>query len=399
MSKKSYLVIFFVANFIIRFLLSLLTFNRDILNHIVWTESILRQGLIGFYERNFSPWAPANYPPLANLFFFISHKLYLLFNLGSKNNNLLASFYKLPLGLADMVIAFYLYKIGSQKSFRQGIYFILLFLFNLGLLYNSVLWGQLESLMAMFCLLSLISFYREKKIFGVIFYTLALLTKQSAVFFLPIFLVLFIKQIKTQEKIISLSLIYSINAFLLSLFADKFSFIKPITFYFKILAGQPHQHLASVNAFNWWFLLGKNQISDQIIFLGINYRQYSFLLVFLFSIPVLWFCFLKPKEKRLWYAVSLLGFIGFLFLTRMHERHLYPALVFLIPFINSVKKFVLYIVVSLLYFLNQFFVWQELMAKPTLITINLGKIFSLSTILIFLYYYFTYFKAIAKKQL
>lgn len=398
MSKKSYLVIFFAAAFIIRFFLSLKTFNRDIFNYIIWTESILKQGLSGFYERNFSPWAAANYPPLANLFFLVSHKLYLLFNFRG-NNNLLASFYKLPLLMADVVIVFYLYKIGSKKSFKEGIYFMLLFLLNLGLFYNSVFWGQLESLMTMFCLLSLIFFYRQKKILGIIFYTLALLTKQSAVFFLPIFLILFIKQTNYREKIIGLGLIYFISAFLFSLFTDKFSIIKPITFYFKILGGQPHQHLASVNAFNWWFLLSKNQISDQIIFLGINYQHYSFLMVFLFSIPVLWLCFLKPKEKRLWYAASLLGFIGFLFLTRMHERHLYPALVFLIPFIDSTKRFIFYIMVSLIYFFNQFFVWQELMAKPTLTTINLGKFFSLLTIVIFLYYYFTYFNGIAKKQL
>jgi len=402
MKKKTYFKILIILILIlgVRFLMSLKDFNRDLVNHMVWTESMFKEGLKGFYSRDYSPWALANYPPLANFLFLFSHKLYLWLNINWQGNNLLASFYKLPLLIADVIIAFCLFAIGKDSgNNKKGVLFALFFLVNLALAYNSVFWGQLESLLTMFCLLSLIFFYKKSKIFAFLFYALALLTKQSALFFLPIFLILVIKKTSLKEKIFGFSLMYFLTVFLFSFFIRKNYFISPFLFYFKTIGGQLHQYLASVNAFNFWFFLGLNKSTDIQIFLSLTYRLWSIILTGFFLTPVLILFYFKSGFKRCLFATMLLSFAVFVFLTRMHERHLYSMFIFLIPFIDSFKKFLIYAAISVIHFLNLYLVWQEFLAEPSVKIVTIGRFLSLFTIIIFAYYYLSYFIKVSKKQL
>ena len=73
--------------------------------------------------------------------------------------------------------------------------------------------------------------------------------------------------------------------------------------------------------------------------------------------------------------------------------------VFLIPFIDSFKKFLIYAVISIIHFLNLYLVWQEFLAEPSVKIIAIGRFLSLFTIIIFAYYYLSYFIKVSKKQL
>jgi len=46
------LALFLAIVFIIRFYLSTLQFNRDMVNHMVWSKSMIEEGLKGLYLRN-----------------------------------------------------------------------------------------------------------------------------------------------------------------------------------------------------------------------------------------------------------------------------------------------------------------------------------------------------------
>jgi len=392
------LALFLAIVFIIRFYLSTLQFNRDMVNHMVWSKSMIEEGLKGLYLRNYSPWAQANYPPLANLLFLASHKIYLAFNINSPTRDVLAVFYKIPLLIADIVMAVLLFKLGYKKlNLQKGLIFLLLFITSVGLIYNSVFWGQIENLMTMFCLLSLLFFYKKEKILAFIFYVLALLVKQSALFFAPVFLTLVLKKTSLKEKLLGFILFYILFVFSFSFFIDKDYLTYPFLFYFENVQGQ--QPWVSVNAFNFWFLLGLNKVSDSQLWLNLSYQKWSVILMALINLPVLMVFFLKPVLRRAIYVTAILSLTSFLFLTRMHERHFYPALVFLIPLIISFKKTIFYIVLSLIHFLNLYLVWGEYLAQPTDKTLLIGKVLSLFSLLIFSYYYLNYWLNLNKDKL
>ncbi len=395
MTKKiswQFLLIFSILG--IRFYLSTIDFNADFFNHYYWARSLVNFGFKGFYERDFSPWAKANYPPLANFFFWLSHKTHLSLGLDINKAKLLAAFYKIPVLVADVFIALLLFKQRMGKRIKNFHFkAALLFLLNIGLIYNSVFWGQLESLVTLFCLFSLISFFQEKKILPFIFFSLALLTKQSCLFFIPIFFVFVLNKTNLKEKLIGFSLMFCILIFSFSFFINDDYFLYPIKFFLNTSGGQKHQYWASANAFNFWFLLGLNKLTDKTIIFGFSLRFLGFFMVSILTLPLL-YVFLKKKRKIVDYykLTARLAFLSFIFLTRMHERHLYSALVFIIPEINSLLSLILYILISSVHFLNLFLVWGEYLAQPSFKTIFFGKILGLIIISIFLYFYLDFFK-------
>ncbi|MEK6882180.1 MAG: hypothetical protein AABY22_21360 [Nanoarchaeota archaeon] len=80
MKKFSFLIYFFI--FGIFFVMSLPYYSGDVKNHVIWAQSILDQGIVGFYERYFHDYAFQSYPPISTGLFVVSLGLYnLLYNL------------------------------------------------------------------------------------------------------------------------------------------------------------------------------------------------------------------------------------------------------------------------------------------------------------------------------
>jgi Gpi18-like mannosyltransferase len=397
-NKKTFLIVlFFLIVFFLRVWISSFKFNRDFFNHLNWVKSILQQGFTGFYQRDFSPWAQANYPPAANLLFWLSHKFFLFLGFTAEKTSMLATFYKLPVLIADIVIAAVLYQ-ATKGTFKKKFLVVGLFLFNLGLIYNSVFWGQLENIVGLFCLLSLVYFFQTKKSFAAFFYGLGLLTKQSATAFLPVFLILLHKKNSLRKVLKAVLIIFLLFIVFFSLFAEDNFLLFPWRFYYQILQGQPHQYLASVNGFNFWFLVGQNKVLDSSLFLGMSYRWLGLIIVGILIAPLLFSLWKKPAEKRAFYVSALVFYISFLFLTRMHERHFYSALIFLLPVLNSLLDFLGYVIVSIIYFLNMHFVWMEKMADPQQLTILQGRVMAGIILVVFCYYYISYFVKIYKDK-
>ncbi len=393
--KKKYkkLLIYLIVGsviLVIRYILSLRKYNLDILNHAVWTEKALADGLKGYYKRIYSPYAEANYPPFANLLFYLSHKTYRMLGYSGGLNNLLAAFYKIPLIIADLIIVFLLFNIFKNKKKKFKKYFYpFFFLINIALVYNSVYWGQLESVITLFCMLSLYFLFKEPNLLAYVFFALAVLTKQTALVLTPLFFLLSLKKLNIKKTIVGMGIIYLIIFIFFIPFTGKIDFFYPVRFYLQTSGGQLHQNQATVNAFNFWFLLGQNKISDSTtLWKLIDYRLVSILICLLFFLPILIKVYnKKPKIISVFKAAGLLFYIVFLFLTRMHERHLYPALAFLIPGLNSIISLLLYVIISFIHFFNMDFVWQEMMADPIPSTIFKGKIMAGILLAMFVYFY------------
>jgi Gpi18-like mannosyltransferase len=95
-------------------------------------------------------------------------------------------------------------------------------------------------------------------------------------------------------------------------------------------------NVLSLRAWNAWWLLqeaaaGGNFIADDVAFLGpLTLRHVGFLVTGLCSLVIVWRIVEDPRPRTLWLglAASVLAF--FSFMTQMHERYAYAALILLV---------------------------------------------------------------------
>jgi len=349
---KWYYWILILLLFAVRFFVSTLSYNNDMNNHFSWVNSIKQNGLMGFYERDFSPFAKANYPPLINESFWVSDRIFE--KSGLDDTKIKAALYKTP-AVATETIAIVLLGLVFSP------WILLVLLINPGIFYNTLLWGQTEDLMAGFIVFCLYFTFREKAYLSWLMFLVALLVKQSALIFLPMILLINCKQFKIKANIYPLLLCIVLFAlFFIPYYAGDF-LVGAFKFLITESQGQIHQAQASVNALNFWYLIGQNQVADSRQFLGLSYRTIGIILTGLAYIHLMYLAMKRKLDlKKSLILVGLVNFAVCMFMTRVHERHLLPTLIFIVPVIlSSYYGLSIYIVTSLISFYNLYLIWQE----------------------------------------
>ncbi len=358
MTKK--LIYLVLLALLIRLALVYFQFSGDIRNHLAWGESVINAGTFGFYGRHFSGFNDANYPPLTIFVFAIFRYLYQIcnqfiiwqnFNLKFLPSfliplfaslNMQAAFMKIPAILADLGIGYLIFKLTKKK------FFVFLYLFNPAVIYVSTVWGQIESLPIFFLLLSF--FFLPKRYYLSHFaFVLAVLSKQTALWLLPVYLVVWYRRggLKTLLRGLTLQAI----VFVLFYFPFTLS-LNPFSLYLATLAGS--STLASDQAFNfWYFLFSGRRIEDSTLLLGISVRLWSLVLLAISGLSV---CFWLWKKKiTAASALFWISVVAFFWQTRVHERHLAPAIVFLLVTDYPKKwKILFYFLLSAYYMYNLF---------------------------------------------
>ena len=226
--------------------------------------------------------------------------------------------FKLPAMLADLGTGFLIYKIVSRtKNDKMGLVFSSLYLFNPAIFGNSSLWGQVDSLTAFFSLFSLY-ILPSNYLLSAVSLAVGTIIKPQAAFILPAILYLFIKSNKKLYEY----LIFGISG--LSLFVLGFipfqNTSNLIQFILSRLTVSSSQYqYGSVNAFSFWGIFGFWKPDTITFWVGLSI---AIILLVVVTIMVL---IKKPKQgEYLLAGLSLL--ITYMFLTRMHERHLLPVL-------------------------------------------------------------------------
>lgn len=307
--------------FVIRFFFSTLGYNADIDNHQAWIKSVERDGWSGLYQRDMGTYAAVNYPPLALYSFILTEKAYQTIPENWRSENLHAAYYKLPGLLADLLIG---YLLGVYMSWRAAWIFWL----NPALWYNSVVWGQIESLSALTGILIILAVIGRKTALMIFMSAVAILTKQNVLPLLPIVLW---GMWDLRPKI---TRIIAITCMAGGMILLAYSPMIPggenpaeyiVTNYLATIGGQSHQHLASVNALNFWYALGQNNVSDMQV------REISWMMSVI-GIAIAWWILKQPGGKRYqkyWRATCVISLWTFIFATRMHERHSYMMIAYL----------------------------------------------------------------------
>ncbi|HTY56148.1 MAG TPA: phospholipid carrier-dependent glycosyltransferase, partial [Candidatus Binataceae bacterium] len=125
-----------------------------------------------------------------------------------------------------------------------------------------------------------------------------------------------------------------------------------------------YYHETSVNAFNFMALLGGLRVSDSTTLMGVSYFTIGMSLLTLLFVWIGYLIWQKTEPERLNLGILLALFGSFMFAPRMHERYLYPALVFIIPLVVETPILgVALAVMSLTFLVNLAYVMHILNAK------------------------------------
>lgn len=375
-----------IAGLILRLLLIFLDFSFDVNNHILWGEETVTYGFSGFYEKpgyqTFATLYP-NYPPLIIFLFSLCYLLYeavfsviwwINLNIPAfpsgvipfmESRNALAGFMKIPGIIGDLGVAYlvYLFTLKIMKKKQLALGSMQLVLFNPVFFYTSSLWGQIDIVPIMFLLWSIyVLLYKPQKIWSGVLFTCAILSKQTAVIYIPIYVYLVIKTVKPKEsaKIVSITLLLTWLSFLPFYKSGNILFFPFRIYLEKILfvSGIP---FISNHAFNFWGLVSQwKDIPDTQMFLGVSYKFWGYSLagILLLSIFIRYIRS-KLSAEYILLVFLLWNFTVFQFFTRMHERHFLPVVIFLILLIwkNTKYKYIFYIL-SLFHFVNLFHNWS-----------------------------------------
>ncbi|MGC7871429.1 hypothetical protein ACPUYX_07830 [Desulfosporosinus sp. SYSU MS00001] len=298
----------------------------------------------------------SDYPPL---YIYI---LYLIGKIGSLKA--MSAYYtillKLPSILADIITALLLFKLACKYlSAELSTMVAAFYIFNPAVFVNSTIWGQVDSFFTLLIVTAVVLLMERKLVYAAIFFTSSVLMKPQGIIFLPILFFELVRQksLKSIGKVLISGLLTAITIILpFSLQQNPLWIVKLFT---STLGEYPY---ASVNAFNFFYLLGANYKKDTSPFLFLNYHSWGLIFIVLVTL-LAWFVFAKGKKESFLSVSALILISGvFLFSASMHERYLFPAAALaLLAFIYTKDKrfMLLSIGVSVTGFVNTYLILYQ----------------------------------------
>lgn len=383
--KDRFLIILIILGFLIRLiLLPLPGFKIDTDAWFAWAIRLNQVGFARFYSdqiwTNYTP----GYLYILKFLGFIK----ITFNLP---DNLFYLILKLPSIIAEVILGIFLYQQLGKKASLWARISLVLVLLNPALIFNSAIWGQIDGLVSLLMLLSIYFMFQQKIISSSILLGLAFLIKPQTIGLLPVFILFLIKNFSLKNCLNIFIPVFT-TIFVLSL---PFFTTHPfgITQLFSKMIGD--YSYTSLFAYNFWGAIGF-WINDNTYWNNLSYHWWGYMI---YSVYWALITYLFLKQKLSIYSLATFAMLSFFFLpTRVHERYLYPGIIFLIILVGIYRSKVLLVLTnlfSLVHFLNLYYVYvyynefysklPKVLYNPFLYNLldNKGKILSLISTIIF----------------
>ncbi|HEY8283583.1 MAG TPA: glycosyltransferase 87 family protein [Chloroflexota bacterium] len=273
-----------------------------------------------------------------------------------------ALLYKLPAMAADVATVVLLYVVGKRWGYAGAGYLAALsYAFNPGIIFNSSRWGQVDSIPALFMVVALVLLIESRPVLFGIALALSIVCKPTALILVPLCLVVLLRRGRYKDVMSAcVSGLVTVAVVFFPFIPPRTNPIEFIHHLYTALSGE--YPFLTLNAFNLWLLVQGHValLSDSATIMGVPCAVAGWVL--LAGLAAL-ACIAAARRTNLlddveWprtalpaAAVVLLGF--FILLTRMHERHLLPALPMLAMTCVIWPRFWLpYCWLSFAYFLN-----------------------------------------------
>ena len=311
----------------------------DFSSWVQWGEDLYAHGFAHFYERVHTDRLPGGILNLLWVLAFTRHTFPFL------SNELL---YKLPSHIAEMVLAYLIFRhVATHWGRERAVVASALYFFNPFTWFISSVWAQMDAVQALLLVLTLQWYLRGYVVLSGIVFAYAFLFKPHSVVIAPLLLVIsWLRRSSLRSFIFEISL--GTLSVLGMLWSSSFPFLvgrlvslRPISFFTfwteplrfvweRYVVAYDLFPYTSLNAFNIWNALAGNWQPDSVQFLGVSYRFWGVALFLLFSGTLL---VLLVTSRRRSFTVSpthyyvsaaLLVLFAFTFLTRAHDRHIFP---------------------------------------------------------------------------
>lgn len=407
LTKYQAIIIVSALVILIRFMLIFTpSFEMDMNTWKAWASRLVEVSPINFYSPDYF----SDYLPGYLYILWIIGVIYkIIFFNSSFNSQNFEFLLKFITTLFDLLTAWYIFKIVSTKNNSWASFTSLVYILNPAVIFNSSIWGQVDGVVTFFMVFSTYSLLiLEKPAHWSLAMAIAFITKPQSLAIFPVMLIYLLKNTAARKLYIRLSffilliLIISLPFFLENPFFGLLSALQNAT------AQYPY---TSVYAINFWSLIGW-WIPDNQLFLSTPYQLWGYIL-FLISLILILYPLIKTNRKILYFfAMALLIFSFFLFLTRIHERYLFPLFAFLIittGLMKSKSLLLIYIAISVIHLINLWYVYyyynviynnQNFLGNLFFDFIaNIIPLLSLTSIGIFVILLAKYFKIISSKNL
>jgi Gpi18-like mannosyltransferase len=250
-----------------------------------------------------------------------------------------------------------------QRFFKQEIPYTFL-LFNVAYLFNSIYWGQVDSIPTNLAFLAIIIACYTPVAAAVLF-MLALCTKLQAIIFTPILIILYLYRIKSIRQLLMVLLAMAVTLTIVVLpFAVKGKLPQLQHVLTSAVGFYPH---LTQGAFNFWLLVTKDapNIDDSLKVGGLSYKHWGLILFSVTTGTMLLTFFFRMLRLRLeklemndntqnlmFLCGGAIALFFFYFTTEMHERYSHPMVIFFFFYSILSRNYLLYIVASLAYLIN-----------------------------------------------
>jgi Gpi18-like mannosyltransferase len=327
-------------------------FNVDVGDYQAWAGQMATAGPAPFYHPGFF----CDYPP---------GYIYALWVVGlvgqavGATGNAYRIIIESPAIIADFALALLMYAFVRRGS-RPAMAFaaMLMVALNPALLFDTVVWGQSDSVITFVMLLSIVAILGRQYEIGWGLAAIAVLVKPQGLMLLPVIGVWtmletdFATWIRSGVALLAVAII-GIAPFQIG---HQWNWI--IELYTSTAA---YYHETSVNAFNLMALIGGLRQSDSGTFAGISYFALGMSLLVPLYAFIAWILWQGRTPARLVFASFLAIFGFFMVAPRMHERYLYPAIALALPLaLEAPEMLVVFVIISLTCLINLAYVLHAL---------------------------------------
>lgn len=312
-------------------------YEIDMAGYTAWSSYLAAYGPKGFYTSGFH----VVYAPFYLYFLWITGEVCKALSFTTAMQVYLIKLWSVSFEFIGAYLIILLSK--KYDKVKAGMIFALSYLLNPGVFFNSSVWGQFDSIPATMLIGVLVLFEYKKPNLAALLFLVSMLTKPQSGLLLPVVLYLYFRDFRFDFKSfirLITGIISGIVVYLaivlpfysptrlsgrLPVFIDYFYWLFDL--YSTSIKDYP---FASANAFNLWFLLGGQIQDDFMPFMGLSYMAWGNIL-FVLGLAFAFWCLVKGKLSlhSISYFSYLVLFSAFFFMTKMHERYLLPAIIFI----------------------------------------------------------------------
>ncbi|MGC1676590.1 MAG: phospholipid carrier-dependent glycosyltransferase [Candidatus Binataceae bacterium] len=264
-----------------------------------------------------------------------------------------------PAIVADFFLAFTIFAFVRRTS-RPAIAYaaMLMVALNPALLFDTVVWGQSDSVLTFTMWLSIIAILGEQYEVGWAMAAISVLVKPQGLMLLPV--LAWWTMLETPVRRWIRVGVVGFAVFVIGI--APFQIGHPWNWILNLYTSTAaYYHETSVNAFNLIALLGGLRQQDSGTVLGISWFGLGMSLLAPLYGFVAWILWRKRSTQTMIYAAFITVFGFFMVAPRMHERYLYPALVFSIPLaLESTEMLAVFVILSLTTLFNLAYVLHTL---------------------------------------